>query len=82
MTVKIVGIENQNFTFDDGKTYCGKKLHCVVVDEHKDGLLGCPVSVVKVSDKSEFYNLPLELDKLYLCFFDQKGKLAYLAAQK
>lgn len=82
MTIKIVGIENQNFTFDDGKTYTGKKLHVVVVDEHKDGLIGCPVSVVKINGSSEFYNVPLELDKLYVCFFDQKGKLAYLVAQK
>lgn len=82
MTIKIVGIENQNFKFDDGKTYTGKKLHVVVEDEHKDGLIGCPVSVVKINGSSEFYNVPLELDKLYVCFFDQKGKLAYLAAQK
>ena len=82
MIIKIVGIENQNFTFDDGKTYIGKKLHVVVVDEHKDGLIGCPVSVIKISGVSEFYNVPLELDKLYVCFFDQKGKLAYLAVQK
>lgn len=82
MTIKIVGIENQNFTFDDGKTYSGKKLHVIVVDEHKDGLIGCPVSVVKISSTSEFFNVPLELDKLYTIFFDQKGKLAYIAAQK
>lgn len=82
MTIKIVGIENQNFKFDDGKTYTGKKLHCVCVDEHKDGLIGCTVSVIKISGASEFYNVPLDLDKLYVCFFDLKGKLAYLAAQK
>ena len=82
MIVKVIGIETQDFRFDDGKEYKGKKLHVANVDEHKENLVGCPVSVIKIPATSEFYNLPLELDKLYLCFFDQKGKLAYLAAQK
>lgn len=82
MIVKIVGIETQDFTFDDGKTYRGKKLHVVNVDEHKNNLVGSPVSVIKISATSEFYTVPIEPDKLYNIFFDQKGKVAYLAAQK
>ena len=82
MIVKIVGIETQDFTFDDGKTYKGKKLHVVNVDEHKENLVGSPVSVIKIPATSPFYTVSIEPDKLYDIFFDQKGKVAYVAAHK
>lgn len=80
MTVKIVGIETQDFTFDDGKIYKGKKLHVVNVDEHKENLVGSPVSVIKIPATNEYYSVPIDVDKLYTVFFDQKGKVAFLQA--
>ena len=80
MVVKVIGIENQNFTFPDGKLYSGKKLHVAVVDQHKDGLIGCPVETIKLSSQNEFYSVPIDVDKHYTVFFDQKGKVAYFAA--
>ena len=80
MVVKIVGIETQDFTFDDGKTYKGKKLHVVNVDEHKENLVGSPVSVIKIPATNEYYTVPIDVDKLYTVFYDQKGKVAFLQA--
>lgn len=81
MIVKVIGIENQDFTFPDGKQYTGKKLHVAVVDQHKDGLIGCPVEVIKIPSSNEFYSVPIDVDKHYIVFFDQKGKVAYFKAQ-
>lgn len=82
MTIKVIGVENQNFKFNDGKQYTGKKIHCAVVDQHNDGLVGCPVEVIKISSSNEFYSVPIDVDKLYVVFFDQKGKVAYFAPSK
>ena len=82
MVVKVVGIEKQDFTFPDGKQYSGKKLHCVVVDRHEPNLVGCPTEVVKIASTSEFFSVPIDVDSLYTIFFDQKGKIAFLAPAK
>ena len=82
MIIKVIGIETQDFRFDDGKEYKGKKLHVANVDEHKENLVGCLVSVIKIPATSEFFSVPIEPDKLYNVFFDQKGKVAYLAPNK
>lgn len=79
MIVKVVGIEKQDFKFDDGTRYSGNKIHAIESDYTSDGLSGQRVVVLKVSDKSRFADFPFVLGQEYSVFFSLKGALDYVA---
>ena len=82
MIIKIVGIEEQNFTFDDGKTYTGRKLHVIDREPAEGNMLGEKVSVIKLASTNRFYNLPLTVGEEYAVYFDQKGKVDFIGEVK
>lgn len=82
MIIKIVGIEEQNFTFEDGKTYSGRKLHVIDREPAQGNMQGEKVSVVKIPSSSRFFNFPLTVGEEYAVYFDQKGKVDFIGEVK
>lgn len=82
MLFKIVGIENQDFTFPDGKVYSGRKIHAIDKDTASQGQIGDQVTVMKISSTHKLATAPLEVGKEYHVYFDQKGRPDFIAEAK
>ncbi len=80
MTIKVVGIENQDYKLDNGYAFKGKKIHCVDLDSEKKGLVGNLTTVFKIADDSPLAVIPIEIGGEYTVFFNQKGALDYITA--
>lgn len=78
MRIKIVGRLRQDFTLDSGYTFHGVKYFGVVLDEVQEGLQGNKTTEIKVPDGSPYADQPMELDKIYVIYFNQKGAVEYV----
>lgn len=74
MTVKIVGIQNQDFTLDNGYTFKGRKVHAIDLETTTSGQEGNQVMTFKIPDDHKLAGTPLTVGKEYIMYCDQKGR--------
>lgn len=80
MKIKLVGYKKQNYDLrsQGGPVFNGKKLHCIVLDDEQDNLTGNTVTTINLSDDFALADIPLEIGKEYICYFNQKKQLDYI----
>lgn len=75
MLVKIVGIQNMNFTLDNGYHFEGRKFHCIDMEKKPDGLVGQVVTNFRIpSSDLRFSVLDVQLGDVWNVYFEQDGK--------
>lgn len=79
MKVRVVGIQSQKYKLDNGYEFEGRKLHCIDVDSERSDLEGNLVMNMKIPSNSPLGQFPIEVGGEYVCYFNQKGALDYLA---
>ena len=82
MKIKVVGIQPQDFTLDNGYKFKGRKLHVIDLDSKTDGQIGYQVTDIKISDDSLFGNVEVHVDETYNAYFTKKGALDTLIPLK
>jgi len=82
MLAKVVGVESQKFTLDNGYHFEGWKLYCIDLEEEKENLAGHTTVEVKVPVDHRDYNQPFEVGKEYVVYFTKKGKLDLIRPNK
>ena len=79
MKVKIVGIQPQSYTLDNGYSFTGVKYHAIDLDTVINGLIGSVVTSFRVSSDSHLASIPVEVGKEYNIYFTQKGAVDYIS---
>lgn len=79
MLIKIVGIQPQSYTLENGYSFTGEKVHAIDMDTKSDGQLGDQVITFKLDSTSPLTSVPLTIGGVYNIYFTQKGKPDYLA---
>lgn len=80
MKVKIVGIQPQDYTLDNGYSFKGDKVHVIDLETVKNGQIGNVVTTFRISADSPLSSVPLQIGEDYTVYFDQKGQLAFLSS--
>ena len=76
MKIKLIGIQEQDYTLENGYSFKGKKLHAVDLDTLPSGQIGNQViNNIKIAEDSPLSAVPLEVGKTYTVYFNQYGKL-------
>lgn len=70
MIIKVVGIENIDFT-KNGDRVQSKKIHYARLDHGADNIIGGIVGTMNISPRSQFFNYPIELGGEYVAFTDE-----------
>lgn len=81
MTLKIVGIERQDYDFD-GVKFNGYKLHGIKLNEPRSGLTGDVVMSIKIPDGHKCAGVGIEVGKTYTVYFDDKKHVDLIAECK
>lgn len=79
MKVRVVGVQKQEYKLDNGYEFKGRKLHCIDLDSNRSDLDGCLVMNVKIANESPLSSVPISVGSEYVCYFNQKGALDYIA---
>ena len=79
MIIKVIGIQEQDYKLENGYAFKGKKIHAADMSTKGEGLSGHLVLNMKISADDILGKLPIEVGKMYTVYFDQKGRLDYLA---
>lgn len=74
MLLKIVGVQPQDYTMDNGYSFKGNKIHVIDMETKVEGMLGNQVSDFKIPISSPLYAMPLSIGSVYRCYFDKKGR--------
>lgn len=82
MKIKLIGIQEQEYTLDNGYYFNGKKLHVIDLDSAPEGQIGNQVTNFKISNDSQLASIPLECGATYEVYFNNKGKLDALIPLK
>ena len=76
MKIKLIGIQEQDYTLENGYSFKGKKLHAVDLDTIPAGQIGNQViNNIKIAEDSQLAAVPLEVGNTYTVYFNQYGKL-------
>lgn len=76
MKIKLIGIQEQDYTLENGYSFKGKKLHAVDLDTLPAGQIGNQViNNIKIAEDSPLAAVPLEVGNTYTVYFNQYGKL-------
>lgn len=75
MKIKVVGIQVQDYTLDNGYKFKGKKIHALDLSSETVGQVGYQVTNLKISDDSALANVPIEIGCEYTVYFTNKGAL-------
>lgn len=76
MTIRLVGIQKQDYKLESGYEFHGKKLHGIDLSTMPEGQTGNQViNSLKIPDGSALSQIPLEVGKVYTVYFNQKGQL-------
>ena len=78
MRIHVVGRLRQDFQLDNGYQFHGVKYFGLILDEVAEGLDGHKTTDIKISDSSPLSARPLEVDKTYIVYFNQKGGVDYV----
>ena len=82
MKIKVVGVQQQNFTLDNGYHFDGRKVHGIDLDKKPDGLVGNVVTQFKLSNEdTKLAMLMVEVGKTYNVYFEQDGKTVAMLAE-
>lgn len=73
MIIKVVGIENIDFT-KNGERIQSKKFHYVRLDHGLDNVIGGIPGSINVGPRSQYFNFPVELGGEYVVFTDQDAR--------
>lgn len=82
MLIKIVGIQPQSYTLDNGYSFTGEKVHAIDLDTKSDGQLGDQVMNFKLDSMSPLTSIPLKIGEQYNIYFNQKGKPDFISPVK
>lgn len=78
MKVKVVGLEKQEYTLEDGYSFKGTKIHFLDLSTVRNGLEGHQAKVCRIADESPLATFPLVVDGEYHFFFDDRKHLDYI----
>lgn len=81
MKIKIVGIQDQKYTLDNGYSFDGLKLHCLDLESTDKNLSGNLTTTVKLPRTSPFIS-SLTVGMECTVYFDQKGRVDLLQPVK
>lgn len=79
MLVRIVGLQRQDWKMDDGFEFHGYKFHCVDEGTQNKDLQGRMVLEFKVPDGHPLSSMPIQLNKLYKAYFNNRKQLDFLS---
>lgn len=82
MLIKIVGIQPQSYTLDNGYSFTGEKIHAIDLDTKSEGQLGDQVMTFKLESTSPLTSIPLSIGEQYNIYFNQKGKPDFISPFK
>lgn len=82
MRCKVVGVQEQDFTLDNGYHFAGCKVHVLDLDKKPDGLTGHLTSTFKISKDSPYASTPILVGDIYSVFFEQDGRTIALISKE
>ena len=82
MLVKIVGIQNQSYSLDNGYTFNGRKVHAIDLETSVSGQEGHQVMNFKIPADHKLATVPLKIGAEYILYCDQKGRPDFLQESK
>ena len=82
MLIKVVGIQSQDFTLDNGYHFSGKKYHAIDMETSVPGQDGNQVMTFKIPSDHKLAAVPVEVGKTYHMYCDQKGRPDFIQEYK